>query len=173
MTRRWAAGFRQIRWYCNHETTPQASQPVSPVDVITVTDPRHPLYGRTMPLLAIHETSLETWFEVEQAPGVRRRLPTSVTDRNRLRQPTFLSALNWDSVRQLLATYTAILAEPVEGTEDGDKGDSRDGGGTPGGGGQFDFGGGGVGEPDAGAAGVRTPGRGSGVQGTAERGAAR
>lgn len=81
--------------------------PASSMDVITVTDPRHPLCGRPMPLLATHESPFETWFDVEQAPGVRRRLPASVTDRNSLAQPTSLSPLHWDSVRQLLATYTA------------------------------------------------------------------
>jgi hypothetical protein len=103
---------------CNQQTTPEASQYVSPEEKITITDPRHPLYGRTFPLVGIHETQAQNiWYVYELTPGIHRRVSESATDRSKTPPHTISNPLSWDSVRQLLATYTVITVEPVEGTE--------------------------------------------------------
>ena len=170
--RRWGGLRARTPSCCNQQTTPQASQPVFSADVITVTDPRHPLCGRTMPLLATHERPGQTWFEVEQAPGIRRWLPVGVTDQSSLAQPHASCPLDWHSVRQLLAHYTAIIAGPEEDAADGCP-DERGEDGTAAGAIESDGTGRSVGEYDGGATGTRASDRGAGLPGAAGRGAVR
>jgi sulfite reductase beta subunit-like hemoprotein len=104
--------------YCNQQTIPEAFQHVIPEENITITDPRHPLYGQTFPLVGIHETQLQDiWYVVELVPGVHRRVSEQATDRSKTPLRTTSNPLGWDSVRQLLATYAVMTVEPVEGTE--------------------------------------------------------
>ena len=119
MTHILAAGLVPTLLYCNQQTTPKASQRVSLEENITITDPRHPLYGQTFPLVGIHETqSQNIWYAFELFPGVHRRVSEHATDRSKTPpRTTTPNPLSWDSVRQLLATYAVMTAEPVEGTE--------------------------------------------------------
>ena len=84
---------------------------------MTVTDPRHPLYGRTFPL--IHITNKPNsgrccvlWFE----EGIERNVPVEATDRSIEPLNIFPLPLNLSSVRQLLTTCEQIISQIMEET---------------------------------------------------------
>jgi IS66 Orf2 like protein len=56
------------------------SQAASPAGQVTITDPTHPLYGRTLPLLRVHSTGSKARLVVQLPDGRVQWIPRAVTD---------------------------------------------------------------------------------------------
>jgi hypothetical protein len=87
---------------------------------VTVVDPRHPLYGRTLPLIDITNKqylgrSCVVWIQ----EGVERIVPLAATDRAPESVTIYPFPLNPFSVRQLVSAYGRIASQITEATEDG------------------------------------------------------
>jgi hypothetical protein len=80
---------------------------------VTITDPTHPLYGQTLPLLGVRTYRSKTHVTVLLPTGRRRSVPTHATDRER---PAHLAAhdspLPAISVRTILPL--ARLVQPLK-----------------------------------------------------------
>ena len=82
---------------------------------MTVTDPRHPLYGQTFPLVYITNKPYSgrccvLWLQ----EGIERNVPVAATDRSKEPLTIFPIPLNLSSVRQLLITCERIRSQPME-----------------------------------------------------------
>jgi hypothetical protein len=102
---------------------------LSPTETVTVIDPRHPLYGRTLPLLGItNKQYLGRCCVVWLLPGVERLVPLAATDLAADPICLYPLPLNLSAVEQLLATFMRIKIQPAEETEDaGIKGSTQSG----------------------------------------------
>jgi len=70
---------------------------------VTITDPTHPLYGHTLPLLTVRVNRSKTHVTVLLPTGRRRSVPRSATDLERLREEdTYDPPLPVISVRTIL-----------------------------------------------------------------------
>ena len=107
----------------NQETTPIATL-CSSEEMVTITDPRHPLYGRTFPL--IHVTNrkyLGRCCVIRLQEGIERNVPIEATDHSPEPITIFPLPLDISSMRQLLEIsermITQLMEEPIEEKEDG------------------------------------------------------
>ena len=85
-----------------------------------VVDPRHPLYGLTMPVLRMGQAPGEGPSYVVLFRGkIERKVPVTMTDRSP--EPIMIPTLSLDlgSVRQLLTTYQHIRIQLAEDTDHG------------------------------------------------------
>jgi len=102
------------------QTTSIIKQPVHSQETITVVDPRHPLFGRTLRLIEIENKQyLGRCCVVLDRDPIERYIPLTATDLSPVPLKTYSLFLNLDSVRQLLATYERIMLQIEGGTEDG------------------------------------------------------
>ena len=92
--------------------------------MVTVTDPRHPLFGRTLPL--IHVTNrqyLGRCCVIRLQEGIERNVPLEATDHSAEPITIFPLPLSLSSMRQLLATSERVMIqlmeEPMKEKEDG------------------------------------------------------
>ena len=82
---------------------------------MTVTDPRHPLYGQTFPLAYITNKPYSgrccvLWLQ----EGIGRNVPVEATDRSTQPLTIFPLPLSLSSVKQLLAIYERMTSQPME-----------------------------------------------------------
>ena len=82
---------------------------------MTVTDPRHPLYGQTLTLVYITNKPYSgrccvVWLQ----EGIERNVPVEATDRSTEPLIIFPLPLNLSSVRQLLATCERMVPQIME-----------------------------------------------------------
>jgi hypothetical protein len=90
-----------------------------PQETVTVVDPRHPLFGRTLPLLGItNKQNLIPCCVVWIDEGVERIVPVAATDRAAEAPVIFPAPLSPASVRQLLVTFARMTARSGEKTAD-------------------------------------------------------
>jgi len=82
---------------------------VTPEETVTVVDPRHPLFGRTLPCVGISNCSYRgrcciVWI----GPTIERHIPVSATDLEF--DPMTLSplAISVESLRQLVYEFTCM-----------------------------------------------------------------
>jgi hypothetical protein len=160
----WSAsrrGSRNPRGSKPHQQTTAIEAAVAPEEAVTITDPRHPLFGQTLPLMEIaNKQYLGRCCVVLLREGVDLFVPLAATDRSP--EPLALYPLPLDliSVRQLLVTYGRIISHPAEGTDNeptprkNDTGRARnqDGAVSVGRGGTADSAGAALDTPDFGAA---------------------
>jgi hypothetical protein len=85
-------------------------KPVFPTkETVTVTDPCHPLYGHECELVELYQRQDGVTFcRVKVGQLGRSNVPISVTDRG-IPLPIPDSLLSYQSLRQLLTTYQAIV----------------------------------------------------------------
>jgi hypothetical protein len=105
--------------YHKQQTTPIREQSFRTEETITVIDPRHPLYGRSFPLIEIsNKQYMGCCCVVSYRPSLARYIPLEATDRSL--EPLVIEPLplNLKAVQQLLTSYEKIVAQSVEGTED-------------------------------------------------------
>ena len=89
---------------------------------MTVTDPRHPLYGQTFHLSHIaNKQYLGRCCAVWPQEGIERNIPLEATDRCTEPITIFPLPLDLSSLRQLLVAFERIESqeEPMEEKEDG------------------------------------------------------
>lgn len=83
-------------------------------------DPRHPLYGRTLPLCGIiAKQYLGRCCVVWIQEGIERVVPLTATDRSDEPITIFPLPIDLSSVQQVLATFRRIESQPAEDAEDG------------------------------------------------------
>jgi hypothetical protein len=93
----------------------------SATETVTIVDPRHPLYGRTFPLINIANRSrIGQACVIQLQDDLERTVPLAVTDRASESVDIFPLSLNLSSVRQLLRAFKRITSQLKEGTENGD-----------------------------------------------------
>ncbi len=92
----------------------------SPEEKVTIVDPRHPLFGRTLSLIGITNKQYGgRCCAVKLPEGVSRLIPIEVTDLSLETITIYSLPLSLSSVKQLLATYHRITStKSVEETED-------------------------------------------------------
>jgi hypothetical protein len=101
----------------DRENTPQDIT-FLPKETVTVTDPRHPLFGRTLPMLGItNKQNLVPCCVVWIAAGIERMVPVAATDRAAEPPYIFPAPLNVVAVQQLLAAFERITSRSVEEAE--------------------------------------------------------
>ncbi len=102
----------------NQKTTPK-SITFSSEEKVTIVDPRHPLFGRTLSLIGITNNQYGGRYCAVKLPeGVSRLIPIEVTDLCPETVTIYSLPLSLSSVKQLLATYHRITSKSVEETED-------------------------------------------------------
>jgi hypothetical protein len=88
--------------------------------MVTVVDPRHPLFGRTFPLLNITNMPHAGRCCIVRYLGtLERAIPLQVTDRSPEPVEISPSPLIFASVRQLLEKNKQFMSQLVEDKEDG------------------------------------------------------
>lgn len=88
--------------------------------MVRIVDPRHPLYGLTMPVLRVSQApGVGPYYVVLFKNNIERRVPVVMTDRSP--EPVVIPSLSLDlrSVRQLLTTYQHISLQLAEDTDHG------------------------------------------------------
>jgi hypothetical protein len=81
-------------------------------ETITVTDPRHPLFDQSFPLLQIrNKQDLVLSCHVQIVPGVNRLVPISLTDLATKPIDVFPSPLHISSLQNLTQSYQRIVAQ--------------------------------------------------------------
>jgi hypothetical protein len=76
-------------------------------DIIEVTDPTHPLFGRRFPIVRLCQMPRgEGFVEVLYRQHLRLRIPLNSTDRATLSVPCSRTKLTPDAIRQLIALVT-------------------------------------------------------------------
>jgi hypothetical protein len=65
---------------CTAPKRQNTSHAASPAGQVTIIDPTHPLYGRTLPLLRVHSTQSKARLVVQLPDGRVQWLPRAVTD---------------------------------------------------------------------------------------------
>jgi len=79
---------------------------------VTVTDPCHPLYDRTFPLLYLtNQRELEPCCLVELAPGIERLVPIRQTSLSESTRIVFASPFDLSSVQNLIRVFARIAAQ--------------------------------------------------------------
>lgn len=102
------------------QTTHTGETVVTPEEIITVINPRHPLFGRTFLLInIIHKPRMGSYCVVRYLDSLERSIPLSATDRSLDPPEVFEASINLASVRQLLKKYTQITSQSAEDVEDG------------------------------------------------------
>jgi hypothetical protein len=97
---------------------------ISQPETVTITDPRHPLYDQTFPLLHIqNKHDLVLSCQVQIIPGANRLVPVGLTDLASAPSDVFPVPLDISSLRKLVQTYQRIAAQ-VE-TEKRDEGTAQ------------------------------------------------
>lgn len=82
---------------------------------MTVTDPRHPLYGQTFHLSHItNKQYLGRCCVVWPQEGIERNIPLEATDRSTEPITIFPLPLDLSSVRQLLVAFERMMSQSVE-----------------------------------------------------------
>ena len=80
--------------------------------MVSIVDPRHPLYGRTFPLLHIkHQRNLILSCVVQVLPDASRLVPVDVTDLAATEPDVFPTPLALSSLHDLMQTFDHILAQ--------------------------------------------------------------
>jgi hypothetical protein len=80
-------------------------------ETVTVTDPAHPLYGLTLPLLRIGiQERIGRICAVRLRPGAERRIPLVATSLSGITTPVSPARLSAVAVTALLATVATIPA---------------------------------------------------------------
>jgi len=96
--------------------------------MVTVIDPRHPLYGQTFPLVYITNKPYSgrccvLWLQ----EGMERNVPVGATDQSSEPITIFPLPLNLSSVRKFLTTCERMISqlteEPMEEKENGSTGE--------------------------------------------------
>jgi hypothetical protein len=89
-------------------------------EVVTVIDPRDPLYRQTFTLLFVENKSYRgKCCVVRMETGIERHIPISVTDQAMDPICSYPLPLNLSSVRELLVLYARMICQIAERTEDG------------------------------------------------------
>jgi hypothetical protein len=89
-------------------------------ELVTITDPRDPLYGQTFKLHFIENKQHRGKCCIVQFRNdVTRHIPLQVTDRAPEPIDIYPIPLDLTSVRQLQTTFAQIVCQKVIGTEDG------------------------------------------------------
>jgi hypothetical protein len=109
---------------CAEKRTQQTTHIGEPVvkteETITVIDPRHPLVGRTFPLINIANMPRKgPCCIVRYLGSLERFIPLSATDRSSDPIQISSSSVNLASVRQLLQKYEQLMSQLAEDREDG------------------------------------------------------
>jgi hypothetical protein len=100
-------------------TTPSATTSATD-ETVTVVDPRHPLFGRTLRLIGITNKSyLGQCCVVWMQDGVERNVPITATDRSPEPFRLYPLPLDLSSVQRLLKAYARLRTQLAEETEDG------------------------------------------------------
>ena len=108
--------------YHEQQTTCIKEQSHAADEEVTVIDPRHPLYGRTFPLLEItNKQYLGRCCVVLYEPPLCRYIPVTATDRSPEPLCIYPLPLNLPSIEQLLATYEVIVSQIEENRADGER----------------------------------------------------
>jgi hypothetical protein len=95
----------------NQVNTPIDKKILKP-ETVTVTDPRHPLYDQTFPLLHIkNKQELVLSCHVQITPGVNRLVPLNLTDLATTPVDVFPAPLHISSVQNLVRIYRRIVAQ--------------------------------------------------------------
>lgn len=95
----------------NHSNTSK-SMTLDDQATVTVTDPCHPLYHHTFPLLyQTNQRELEPCCLVQIAPGVERLIPTRQTSLSTLPAAGFSCPVDLSSLHNLIKTFAHILAQ--------------------------------------------------------------
>src|SRR6266700_7137286 len=90
-------------------TTPIELIMPAPEETVTVVDPRHPLFGRTLPCVGIANSSHRgrcciVWIR----PTVERHVPVSATNLEQNPQAPFPLPISVESLRQFLQEYLLV-----------------------------------------------------------------
>jgi hypothetical protein len=89
-------------------------------EIVTVIDPRDPLYGQSFTLLFVENKSYRgECCVVRMETGIERHIPISVTDQAPEQFRIYPLPLNLSSVRELLAVYARLIRQLTERAEDG------------------------------------------------------
>jgi hypothetical protein len=92
-------------------------------EMVTITDPCHPLHDQTFPLLFITKFhNYEPCCMIRVAPEVDRLIPVRQTNLSQTEFSRFPSPLDLSSLHCLIETYTRILAQVERKDEDGIEG---------------------------------------------------
>jgi hypothetical protein len=125
------AGHATLAWQKQvHQNTPLQLTAL-PTDTVEVTDPTHPLYGLTFPLIGVTtKPRLGRVCVVWLHPGVERIIPVAATSlADPLPGPPASCRLSVASLEALLAVVAQAHARPEEAQ--GDPGDVRNAYATP------------------------------------------
>lgn len=98
--------FRHVR-KTNQDTTPICKTKLCETETVTVTDPRHALYGNTLPLISIEQRR-------DVGGGRTRYIPVEATDQALEQFSASPIPLSLKAIQQLLNTFQRI----VEGDQD-------------------------------------------------------
>jgi len=103
----------------NHSNTSK-SMTLDDQATVTVTDPCHPLYHHTFPLLyQTNQRELEPCCLVQIAPGVERLIPTRQTSLSTLPAAGFSCPVDLSSLHNLIKTFAHVLAQvEMESSDD-------------------------------------------------------
>lgn len=86
-------------------------------ETITVTDPRHPLYGQTFRLIQVEDRSDRgKCCLVERDWGQNSYLPLNVTDKSEIRWVSSSIPLSVKAIRQLVVLYTRLTEDNENGS---------------------------------------------------------
>ncbi len=109
-------------YYHQEPTTPEPVT-IPSEGTVTVIDPRHPLYGRTLPLINIaNRQHVGRCCIVWLHDGCDQHVPLAATDRAPEPPTIFPVPLCLTSVQQLVTRWEHLMAQAVEETGDGDQG---------------------------------------------------
>jgi hypothetical protein len=102
---------------------------VGAAEVVEVTDPAHPLYGLTFPLIEVaNKPQLGRACAVRLTPGVVRLIPLAATDRGGVPPVRTACRLSVPALRALVALAAALGGDRQEERDDGPAGaPARDG----------------------------------------------
>src|SRR5215467_6506762 len=93
----------------NQLTTPIDLIMSAPEETVTIVDPRHPLFGRTLPCVGIANSSHRgrcciVWIR----PTVERHVPVAATDLEYVAEEMYPLPISVESLQQLLHEFTLL-----------------------------------------------------------------
>ena len=101
-----------------HQPSTPVTDSESAEKSVSVTDPRHPLFGRTLPLIKfLNHSRLGRCCQVRVEGDKERMIPLHVTDLAAEQKPLYPLPLDPMSLEQLIKTYLEIY-DQLEGSED-------------------------------------------------------
>jgi hypothetical protein len=103
-----------VEWANSTRATTPVEQSLAPRETIKVTDPCHPLYDHTLPLVGITTAHAERCCIVLTPAGCELRLPITLTDLVLEVATRYSLPLNVRSVERLLFAYQRILSQLKE-----------------------------------------------------------